>query len=203
MGRGGEDRRDDDELIESARKGDEEAIIVLIKRHGRSVAGGLHAGGAKVWMADYEDAEGEVLFRVWHDLDRFEGRARFSTWVYGIARNVAREQARASARHRRLIDLATQAQRVEQQLPDPWGPDRVVLWDDQGRGEDDHLARLARQAMGELADIHREVVELHLQGLTYREIADRLHIAENTVGSRLNRAKRQLVAAMGRLFDDG
>src|SRR6187397_234535 len=88
---------DDVAAVALARDGNQAAFRVLVERHGRSIyrmafrIAGRHE--------DAEDVVQETFVRAYRQLDRFEERANFSTWLYRIGFNCAIDYVRAR-RHR-------------------------------------------------------------------------------------------------------
>ena len=85
----------ENELIDRARAGDEDAFAELVTAHADQVYGALRRFGLDPDEAD--EVGLEVFVRAWRGLARFEGRAKLSTWLYRIAFN---EAQRALARRR-------------------------------------------------------------------------------------------------------
>lgn len=82
-----------EDLIERARTGDEEAFRLLFLRYGRPVLSFTHA---LVGVRDLaEELTQETFVRAFKRLRYIRDKTRFSTWLFGIARNVAREALRA------------------------------------------------------------------------------------------------------------
>jgi RNA polymerase sigma-70 factor (ECF subfamily) len=87
---------DDEAAVAQARAGDQAAFRVLVERHGRRIyrlafrIAGCHE--------DAEDVVQETFVRAYRQLDRFEGRADFSTWLYRVAFNCAIDHVRARPR---------------------------------------------------------------------------------------------------------
>ena len=102
-------------------------------------------------------------------------------WLYGIAANLARRQARTWRRQRRA------AQRVQGDSAiwlDPSPEDRI---------DAENMRHVLVAAMAELQTNDREVLLMHaLTELTYREVAEALSIPIGTVRSRMSRARRQV-----------
>jgi len=87
-----------EDLIERARAGDEEAFRLLFLRYGRPV---LSFTQALVGVRDLaEELTQETFVRAFKRLRYLRDKTRFSTWLFGIARNVARESLRARQRDR-------------------------------------------------------------------------------------------------------
>lgn len=84
---GGTPSRDDRNLAVDARGGDEQAFAALVKRH----SGGLHRAVARILNDDTEgwDVVQMAFLKAWQQLDRYDARWSFATWVYRIGTNVA------------------------------------------------------------------------------------------------------------------
>ena len=119
-----------------------------------------------------EDLTQETFIRVYRRLDSFRFQAKFSTWVFQVARNVAVDSLRSQARQRRVVDALE---------PPPSTPDAA------SRVE-------VAAAIASLTPKLREafvLVEAH--GMTYREAGRILGVAEGTVKSRVFHARERLV----------
>lgn len=171
----------DQALVQRARFGDDVAFRELVHRHQGRIRGlllRLCRGDAALC----DDLAQEVFLRVHRGLVGFEGRARFSTWVYRIAYNVYLNHRE---RTRELVEL-------------PRGYDAATP----GTGSRDHagrsdLRRDLQQALDNLPERYRRVLILHyLRDVSYPEIAELLDIPLGTVKTHLHRAKRLLRAQM-------
>jgi len=106
------------------------------------------------------------------------------SWLFTIAANLARDEARGAARRRRHLTL------LSSETPAAADPPNVV--DDLERGR---RAERVRRALDEIAERDREVLLLHQAGLDYTEIAARSGLARGSVGTTLSRARRRLLDA--------
>jgi len=135
-----------------------------------------------------EDLVQEAFLRVYRHLDRFDRSRKFSTWVYTIASNLAKNELRNRSRSP-LITLEQVRPRDEE---DP----RPVDFEDPASRPDDlyerrQLKQLVDDTVSRLNNHHREVFVLReLEGKSYEEIADIVHCNLGTVKSRLNRARQ-------------
>ncbi|HEX6749867.1 MAG TPA: RNA polymerase sigma factor [Longimicrobium sp.] len=144
---------------------------------------------------DAEDVAQDVVIRLHRGLARFEGRSRFTTWLYRLTANAAVELLRGHGRRRRLHDEAAG------ELPSTELRDRI------GEMEDARTAALVRTFFAELQGRQREVFDLvDLQGYTPAEAAEMLEIEPPTARVHLLRARRALreriLAAHPTLMDD-
>ncbi len=139
--------------------------------------------------AEAEDVAQEVFVTVFKSVDRFRGEAAFSTWLFRIATNHARNRIKYhSRRHRKKQESIDESYEVEftRTLSDRQArPDAVA--------EAMQTEVAIQEALRALDDSHREVIVLRdLERLPYHEIAAVLNVAEGTVKSRLFRARAAL-----------
>jgi len=177
--------RDLDELIRSARAGDQTALNrLLADARPRLLAVALRM------VRDRDDAEDvvqEALVKVCRNLTRFEGRSAFSTWMHRIVVNAALDGLR---RHQARWERVSDAEREDQtahaaEAVDEETPERLV-----GRAE---ASAVVRDAIGCLSDAHQEALALReLEGESYQAIAKIAHVPVGTVMSRLHHARRKL-----------
>jgi len=106
------------------------------------------------------------------------------SWLFTIAANLARDEARGAARRRRHLTLL-------QAEAEPVTPAADVIRQIDG---EERAARV-RRALEGLAERDREVLLLHQAGLDYTEIATRSGLARGSIGTTLSRARRRLLEA--------
>lgn len=174
MGRG----RSDETLVRRAAAGDRAAFDELVQRH-----------RDRVWAVvlrvtrntdDAEDALQEAFVSAWRALPRFDGRARFSTWLYRIAMNAALD-AVGRRRDARSLD--------EEGVREPVAP---------GDAFAAHaLRRSLERAVADLPVEFRTAVLLcDVAGLGAGEAAEVLDLPVGTVKSRVFRGRALLAAAL-------
>jgi RNA polymerase sigma-70 factor (ECF subfamily) len=144
-----------------------------------------------------EDLVQEVFIRVFRHLHRFDQTKKFSTWIYTIASNLAKNELRNRSRNPLVLF---------QTIKKNWDADhRPLEWEDTQYKPDDlfrkrHLREKVEEAVKELPEHHRIVFVLReLEGKTYEEIAEITGCNLGTVKSRLNRARNnfaQIIAPM-------
>jgi RNA polymerase sigma-70 factor, ECF subfamily len=102
------------------------------------------------------------------------------SWLFAVANNLVRDEARRAARQRRHLELmAAEAQDTEVEPPE------LSI----ERSQD---AADARRALEALAQRDRQALLLKEEGLGYGEIAQVLEIEKSSVGTTLSRARRRL-----------
>ncbi len=173
---------DEAELLERARKGDSEAFGVLVERYQRRVA-----NVALAVVHNQEDAlelAQETFIRAYENLDKFESRSSFSTWLYRIAANLAIDFWRREGRH--VVLRGEDAENELQRMPTERGDSYKAA------SRSELSARLSK-ALEELTPEHRAVILLReVEGLSYDEISEVLQIPRGTVMSRLHYARTHL-----------
>jgi RNA polymerase sigma-70 factor (ECF subfamily) len=184
--------READALVQDARKGDPRAFEALVKRYRHRIfALALHMTGSP---SDADDITQDAFVRAFRNMDRFEGRSEFFTWLYRIALNRALNVRRDQAR-RRTADL-----------DDP----RVVVAVAVDSGGDPGRALELREtyvclvkAFDRLSPLLRTTVALTMmQGLSYPEAAVVLETTEGTVAWRIHEARKQMRVAIEAYFTE-
>lgn len=134
-----------------------------------------------------EDLVQEVFVRVYRHIHRFDRSRKFSTWIYTIASNLAKNELRNRSRNPLVL-----FQSIRKNWDDD---DRPLQFEDPGARPDDmyrkrHLRDAVEDAVERLPEHHRNVFVLReLEGKSYEEIAEITATNLGTVKSRLNRAR--------------
>ena len=137
-----------------------------------------------------EEVVADVFFEVWRSADRYEGRSRVSSWLFGIAQFKCMAADRNRKRSKRSAVIPTKVEHLHA-MPDEAELEEVL----QMREE----LRRTRELLDELPQGQREVLELaFFDELSYEEISERLGISQGTVKSRIARARTHLRSGLGR-----
>jgi RNA polymerase sigma factor (sigma-70 family) len=138
----------------------------------------------KVWdLERARDLAQEVFVRALRN-DPEQPRA----WVFKVALNLARDEARTVLRRKRHLALLKSESEVGKRVPTP--EDEMV--------SEERWAQV-RRALDAVSDRDREVLLLWDAGLSYPEIADVMELSPGAVGTTLARARRRLVEAHGEM----
>src|SRR4029078_406499 len=106
------------------------------------------------------------------------------SWLFAVATNLVRDEARRDARRRKRIELLREQAKAEEAVdPEPLTIERA------------QEAALARKALDTLTERDREALLMREEGLDYTEIASALELSIASVGTTLARARRRLVEA--------
>ena len=179
--------RDEQRLIRLGLKGNQAALEALFARH----SGALYQSALKLLgnPEDAEDALQEGMLSAFKNLRRFEGRSKFSSWLTRIVINAALMRLRSQRAHQTVSadqPLGEAELTLAEQLADP-APDPERLY---AREE---MRQLLDRNLTELSPEMRTAVRLRdIEGLSTQEAAEALGVPENTLKSRLHRARLQL-----------
>jgi len=175
----------DSQIVQRFLDGDDRAFTELVRRYQVRLVNFVCRT-----IGDRERAEDlvqETFIRVFRHIHRFDQSKKFSTWIYTIAGNLAKNELRNRSRNPLVLF---------QTIMKNWEGDvRPLEWEDpKTRPDDLYRKRFIREKVSEaveqLPDHHRTVFVLReLQGKTYEEIAQITDCNLGTVKSRLNRAR--------------
>jgi RNA polymerase sigma factor (sigma-70 family) len=164
----------DHELMGKIRAGDESAFAAIIRRHQNSLLNFFRRLGANT---ESEDLVQEVFLRLYRYRDRYVHNAKFTTFLYTLARHVWAD------RWRKLQRILRIEERAKHELPTETDGNLGQVRD----------AMDVQHALAQLPDKLRIVLVMSIyQGLRYNEIGEVLGIPEGTVKSRVFLALKQL-----------
>lgn len=130
---------------------------------------------------DRRDLAQEICVQLWRSFPGFdERRARFSTWMYRVALNVAISQLRRPARQEEPLDV--------QQLE--------AMGGSEGIAEPDERIEAMYGFIGQLDPLNRALILLYLEDRSYGDIAEILGISETNVATKISRIKHKLRSQM-------
>jgi RNA polymerase sigma-70 factor, ECF subfamily len=178
--------------VARARGGDSEAFRLLVERHSRSVYKVAYrlTGRAE----DAEDVVQETFLKAYRQLDRFEERASFGTWLHRIAWNCSVDLLRARPKREQaeesdtLEQLGSTSAATATSAGSP-SPERLMASTQLG----DHV----KAAMARLSALERAAfVMRHYEGRTIEEISKALDIRQNAAKHSIFRAVRKMRIAL-------
>lgn len=173
---------DDEALVERAIGGDTRAFERLVEKHYRRVyASAYRYCGVR---EDAEEIAHEALIKAARAIQGFRREAEFSTWLYRITFNTAKDFLRRPG-NRRDNDVLFEVAESQQSNP--------------GKPEDQVLAAELYRAIAKLPDKQKDALLLVCaEGLTHAQAAAVLGVAETTVSWRVFRARQTLQKALER-----
>lgn len=185
----------DEELIsEFQSNNNEKAFEILIQRFKNPLTNYVYR-----FLGDYDscvDVVQETFIKVYRYKDNYNSVAKFSTWVYTIAGNLARTEYQRK-RRRNLSSINSYGEEEKTfEIPDEsYRPD--VSTDANMKRE------IIQKALLKVRDSYREAVILRdIQELSYEEIAEIIGIEVGTVKSRINRGRAELQKYLKDIYND-
>ena len=174
----------DEQLMLLFQGGDENAYIELVNRYKDKLINFIFN-----YLGDLESSEDvvqETMIKLYQKKHYYKEIAKFSTWLYTIAKNLANTELRK--RKQRKTTLLSQFSKDEKtyELPsnDP-EPGQEI--------QTDIVNKIIRNAVDQLSEKFKIVIVLRdIQGLSYEDISEIINVPIGTVKSRINRARLQL-----------
>ena len=179
----------DSELVAALKGGDRAAFEELFQRNQRRVYSvALNFFGGRCHAA--EDVTQQVFLKLFRNAGKFRGDAKVSTWLYRITINLCIDEQKRRKRFSFFGDLFGSGE----SLPDPPRENSLGSFE---------LEDEVRRAVGELKPVFRLAIVLkHVEGMSYREMAEVLECSEGTVASRLSRGHKQLAEMLKHLRNE-
>ena len=174
----------DEQLMLLFQGGDENAYIELVNRYKDKLINFIFN-----YLGDLESSEDvvqETMIKLYQKKHYYKEIAKFSTWLYTIAKNLANTELRK--RKQRKTTLLSQFSKDDKtyDLPsnDP-EPGQEI--------QTDIVNKIIRDAVDQLSEKFKIVIVLRdIQGLSYEDISEIINVPIGTVKSRINRARLQL-----------
>jgi RNA polymerase sigma-70 factor (ECF subfamily) len=193
----------DEELVARARGNDVGAFEELVGRHEEKI----YRLAMRFTRNETDAAEilQETFLSAWRNLDRFEGKAQFGSWLYRVAVNAALMLLRSQKRHPQVAVEDVTAEALGEAAKDAGpglgaGTDWSRRPDEQFQSEE--LRRQIQLAVDQLPESQRSVFLMRdVDGLSTEETAELLGVSLPTVKTRLHRARLTLREAITRYFE--
>ena len=135
---------------------------------------------SKMYMDNFDDQKDlfqEIIFQIWKAFPNFEGRSKFSTWMYRIALNTAIVFLKSEKKRSFITNYDIQNVQIS-----------TLEYD---KEEEENLAKMYT-AIQKLNEIDKALIFYYLEDFSGREIAENLGISEVNARVKLNRAKEKL-----------
>lgn len=184
----------DEDLIARFQDGDVYAFELLVRKYKEPLLNFVFRFIGD--LVEAEDIVQDTFYRVYKNKHYYKEVAKFSTWIYTIASNLAKTELRRRRRKKFFsIHKETQTEK-ELELPDlSDGPEvetNTIITE-----------KIIQKAIGKLPQKFRQVIVLRdIQGFSYEEISSIIKVPLGTVKSRVNRARLRLQDDLGFLLED-
>lgn len=178
------DLTDEELILEFQQNNTVKAYEILVQRYKNPLINYVYR-----FLGDYEacvDIVQETMIKVYRNKDSYKSIAKFSTWIYTIAGNLARTEYQRRKKRNTISINSSREDDETFDIPDESSrPDDIT---DSGIKEE-----LIQKALLKISKAYREMVVLRdIQELSYEEIAEVTGVAVGTVKSRINRGRAQL-----------
>ena len=177
----------DEELISRFQNGDERAYVELVNRYKDRLLNFVFQ-----FLGDIEQAEDVVqdtMLRLYEKKHYYKEIAKFSTWIYTIARNLANTELRKKKK-RKTTYLSQLSKERQFEIP--------AIQDDVDQSlQNEFINDRIQSAISNLPEHFKVVIILRdIQELSYEEISNIVEVPLGTIKSRINRARIQLQAEL-------
>lgn len=185
---------DEELILEFQRSGNEKAFEILVERFKNPLMNFVYR-----FLGDYEtctDIVQETFIKVYRYKDSYSSLAKFNTWIYTIAGNLAKTEYRRRRRRNffSINDYGDDHKNYDI-ADNNYRPDDAT---DSGIKDE-----IIQKALLKVKDAYREAVILRdIQDLSYEEISEILGIEVGTVKSRINRGRAQLQKLLKHIYND-
>jgi RNA polymerase sigma-70 factor (ECF subfamily) len=174
----------DEQLMLLFQGGNENAYIELVNRYKDKLINFIFN-----YLGDIESSEDvvqETMIKLYQKKHYYKEIAKFSTWLYTIAKNLANTELRK--RKQRKTTLLSQFSKDDKMYDLPSNDNEV--------GEEiqtEIVSKIIREAVNQLSEKFKTVITLRdIQQLSYEDISEIIDVPIGTVKSRINRARLQL-----------
>jgi len=184
----------DEELIARFQNDDAYAFDLLVRRYKDPLLNFIYRFLGD--LVEAEDIVQETFFRVYKNKHYYKEVAKFSTWIYTIAGNLAKTELRRRKRRRVFSIHKETAAEKELELPD-------LQSDPEKEVNTIVTEKIIQKAITSLPQKFRQVIVLRdIQGFSYEEISSIIKVPLGTVKSRVNRARLKLQEDLSFLLED-
>ncbi|MCL5030312.1 MAG: sigma-70 family RNA polymerase sigma factor [Bacteroidetes bacterium] len=185
----------DEELINEFQQNNvSKAFEIIIQRYKNPLMNYVYR-----FLGDYEacvDIVQETFIKVYRYKNSYSSIAKFSTWIYTIAGNLARTEYQRKKRRNFFSIESTWDENEPYEIPDEsFRPDVTT--------DSDLKEEIIQKALLKISASYREAVILRdIQGMSYEEISEIMKINVGTVKSRINRGRAQLQKLLKNIYKE-
>lgn len=189
------DLTDEELIVEFQKNNTIAAFEILVKRYKNPLMNYVFR-----FLGDYEactDVVQETMIKVYRYKDSYQSIAKFSTWIYTIAGNLAKTELQRQKR-RKIFSINAFGKDKDENYEIPDNSYRPDVETDSGVKNE-----IIQDAISKISPAYRQAVILRdIQELSYEEIAEIMNITVGTVKSRINRGRTQLQKLLKHIYKD-
>ena len=189
------DLTDEELIVEFQSNNTIAAYEILVKRYKNPLMNYVFR-----FLGNYEactDVVQETMIKVYRYKDSYQSIAKFSTWIYTIAGNLAKTELQRQKR-RKMFSINAYGKENDENYEIPDNSYRPDIETDSGIKDE-----IIQKAILKVSPAYRQAVVLRdIQELSYEEIAEIMNITVGTVKSRINRGRKQLQKLLKHIYKD-
>jgi len=189
------DLTDEELILEFQNNNTIAAFEILVKRYKNPLMNYIFR-----FLGNYEsctDVVQETMIKVYRYKDSYQSIAKFSTWIYTIAGNLAKTELQRQKR-RKMFSINDYGKESNENYEIPDDSFRPDIETDSGIKNE-----IIQKAILKVSPVYRQAVILRdVQELSYEEIAEIMNITVGTVKSRINRGRKQLQKLLKHIYKD-
>ena len=189
------DLTDEELIVEFQNNNTIAAFEILVKRYKNPLMNYVFR-----FLGDYEtctDVVQETMIKVYRYKDSYQSIAKFSTWIYTIAGNLAKTELQKQKR-RKMFSINAYGKDNDENYEIPDESYRPDIETDSGIKNE-----IIQKAILKVSPAYRQAVIFRdIQELSYEEIAEIMNITVGTVKSRINRGRSQLQKLLKHIYKD-
>ena len=189
------DLTDEELILEFQRNNTISAFEILVKRYKNPLMNYVFR-----FLGNYEactDVVQETMIKVYRYKDSYQSIAKFSTWIYTIAGNLAKTELQKQKR-RKMFSINAYGKDSDENYEIPDESFRPDIETDTGIKNE-----IIQKAILKISPAYRQAVILRdIQEMSYEEIAEIMNITVGTVKSRINRGRKQLQKLLKHIYKD-
>ncbi|ODU24390.1 MAG: hypothetical protein ABS95_01940 [Verrucomicrobia bacterium SCN 57-15] len=183
---------EDEEIIQALADGNDSALNRLIEKYQKPLFAFLYRFLQN--ETDAVDLAQECFVRIYQHRHNFDSKRRFTTWMFQIASNLAKDRARWRSRHPEAS--ADAEENLLAELPSPGAaPDADLLRQETGEAVSRAISKLPE-------DLRLPLILSQYESRSHREIAEILGCSPKAVETRIYRAKQLLRKDLASFFND-
>lgn len=185
----------DEQLIFSFQNGDENAYTKIVKRYKDKLVNFIYR-----YTGNFDDAEDivqDTMLKVYINKELYREIARFSTWIYTIAINLAKTRLVHVQKHK-TFSLSNINPEADEEFD---LPDDAFLPDTDANSK--IQSKYIQNALNKIPEKYRKLVILRdIEDLSYEEICDITALPMGTVKSRINRGREKLQKLLEHIYKE-
>jgi RNA polymerase sigma factor (sigma-70 family) len=154
---------------------EKEQFVSLMKEHRNLIFKICHSYCANA--ENRKDLQQEIFIQLWKSFKKFDGRVKFSTWIYKVALNTAIFYYRKDSKHNNSKTVSLDAELITLTSHEPEADENIIL---------------LYKFIGQLNDLDKALILLYLDDNKQKDIAEILGLSETNVATKISRIKKNL-----------